>query len=69
MMLSDEELNKTFRELADFLNPKAMQTLNSMFTSLWRQIEDLRASRDRWKLKFIQSKGGNKNGTSNTETN
>ena len=59
MLLNDQQMKELFEELSDFLNPKALKKLNSMFGSLWIKLEDLQASRDGWKEKYMALKGGN----------
>jgi len=54
----NKDIFKTIKELGDLLHPKALTKLESHLTSLLRQIEQLRESRDRWKnnFEFLKSK-------------
>lgn len=56
MLLTDEELNRTLRELAKVLNPKYLELLKSHVGSLADQVRDLRASRDNLRRKYEEAK-------------
>jgi len=56
MLLEDKELDKVMSDLANIINPKAMVKLISHMSSIHRKVEDLRLSRDKWKIKHDEIK-------------
>jgi hypothetical protein len=53
------ELKEIFKELNKLLNPKAMEELKRLLTSLYQKVSDLEKSRNNWKKKY-QEKWENK---------
>ena len=51
----DERINKTLKEISEILNPKPFERLKSHLSSLYRDIGDLRKSRDKWRRKFEEN--------------
>ncbi len=52
MLISDEELDKVMKELGEILQPKQINKIQSLMVSVFRQVEELRKSRDNWKSKY-----------------
>ena len=58
MLMDDRELRETIMKLKEILSPKALHKLYSHFGSLEIKIENLITSRDNWKRKYLELKGG-----------
>lgn len=56
------EIDETMRELSRVLHPNSIRKIESLMVSIWRQVEDLKKSRDLWRSKFEELKGGLNNG-------
>ena len=63
MLLEDEELGDVLKELANLLNPKAMERLYSHLNSITILMGKLRKSRDNWRKKYELLKNGTKSDT------
>lgn len=52
------KLNNLWLDIKSKMGQQSFEMLEKYYATLWRKIEDLTTSRDLWKNKFIQSKGG-----------
>ena len=52
MFRDEEEIEELMRKIADIMNPHALASLHSHMASLHRKVEDLKKSRDKWRIKY-----------------
>lgn len=56
----DKNIEKTFDKMLDILNSQAVEELESHLTNLYRKMEDLTLSRNKWKRRYEELKEKNK---------